>query len=86
MKRKDPFQLFKFRFSKLSSICNFFLSLVITYYGTKNWNRNKIKLKTRNSWKSLIKTIINCCFAGFWRRSYQHNHALEKHMLLNIMK
>ena len=31
MNRKDPLQLFKFRFSKLSCICNFFLSLVITY-------------------------------------------------------
>ena len=29
MKRKDPLQLFKFHFSKLSCICNFFLSLVI---------------------------------------------------------
>ena len=27
MKRKDPLQLFKFCFSKLSCICNFFLSL-----------------------------------------------------------
>ena len=30
MKRKDPLQLFKFRFSKLSCICNFFLSLLIS--------------------------------------------------------
>ena len=28
MKRKDPLQLFKFRFSKLSCLCNFFPSLV----------------------------------------------------------
>ena len=30
MKRKDSLQLFKFRFSKLSCICNFFPSLCIT--------------------------------------------------------
>ena len=30
MKRQDPLQLFRFRFSKLSYICNFFLSLVVT--------------------------------------------------------
>ena len=29
MKRNDPLQLFKFRFLKLSCICNFFPSLVI---------------------------------------------------------
>ena len=39
MKRKDPLQLFKFRFSKLSWICNFFLSLVISYYGNSSKNK-----------------------------------------------
>ena len=31
MKRKYPLQLFEFHSSKLSCVCNFFLSLVITH-------------------------------------------------------